>query len=65
MTSDTELIKKRFIELAKKSYNSGIFVFTEFLCVIDRGSRSHTYDDCLAEPGKIQSADAASGKLWN
>lgn len=31
MTDETELLKKRFIELAKKSYNSGIFVFTDFL----------------------------------
>ena len=29
--NDTELQKKRFIELANKSYNSGIFLFTDFL----------------------------------
>lgn len=28
---DRELLKKRFIELANKSYNSGIFLFTDFL----------------------------------
>ena len=28
---DTELLKKRFIELANKSYNSGIYLFTDFL----------------------------------
>ena len=31
MTDDLELLKKRFIELANKSYNSGIFTFTDFL----------------------------------
>lgn len=31
MSDDCELIKKRLCELAKKSYNSGIFVFTDFL----------------------------------
>lgn len=31
MTADTELIKKRLLELANKSYNSGIFTFTDFL----------------------------------
>lgn len=28
---DTELLKKRFIELANKSYNAGIYLFTDFL----------------------------------
>lgn len=31
MTSDTELLKKRFIELSRKSFNTGIFTFTDFL----------------------------------
>lgn len=31
MTEDSELLKKRFKELANKSYNAGIFVFTDFL----------------------------------
>ena len=31
MSDGQELLKKRFIELANKSYNSGIFVFTDFL----------------------------------
>lgn len=31
MTADTELIKKRLVELGRKSYNSGIFTFTDFL----------------------------------
>ena len=28
---ERELLKKRFCELANKSYNSGIFLFTDFL----------------------------------
>ena len=40
MTGDTELLKKRFIELAKKSYNSGIFVFTEFLGLAEQSAFS-------------------------
>ena len=40
MTSDTELIKKRFVELAKKSFNSGIFVFTEFLGLAEQSAFS-------------------------
>lgn len=38
MTSDTELIKKRFIELARKSYNAGIFTFTDFLGLAEQSA---------------------------
>lgn len=31
MNDELELIKKRLLELARKSYNAGIFVFTDFL----------------------------------
>ena len=31
MSDESELLKKRFVELAKKSYSSSIFVFTDFL----------------------------------
>jgi len=31
MAGDFELLKKRFIELAERSYSSGIFTFTDFL----------------------------------
>ena len=31
MTADLELTKRRFIELGRKSFNSGIFTFTDFL----------------------------------
>lgn len=31
MTDDLDLLKKRFVELANRAYNSGIFTFTSFL----------------------------------
>ena len=31
MSDETELLKKRFAELSNKSYNAGIFTFTDFL----------------------------------
>ena len=40
MTEDTELLKKRFIELANKSYNAGIFVFTDFLGLAEQSAFS-------------------------
>lgn len=38
MTADTELLKKRFIELARKSYNAGIFTFTDFLGLAEQSA---------------------------
>lgn len=38
MTSDTELLKKRFAELAHKSFNSGIFTFTDFLGLAEQSA---------------------------
>ena len=40
MTDDTELIKKRFLELARKSYNAGIFTFTDFLGLAEQSAFS-------------------------
>ena len=40
MTADTELIKKRLLELARKSYNSGIFTFTYFLGLAEQSAFS-------------------------
>ncbi len=40
MTQDTELIKKRLIELGRKSYNSGIFTFTDFLGLAEQSAFS-------------------------
>lgn len=40
MTDDTELLKKRFTELSNKSYNSGIFVFTDFLGLAEQSAFS-------------------------
>ena len=40
MTDDSLLIKRRFVELAKKSYNSGYFAFTNFLGLAEQSSFS-------------------------
>lgn len=40
MTTDTELIKKRFVELARKSFNAGIFTFTDFLGLAEQSAFS-------------------------
>ena len=40
MTGDKELLKKRFIELAKKSYNAGIYTFTDFLGLLEQSAFS-------------------------
>lgn len=40
MTKDTELLKKRFIELARKSDNSGYFTFTDFLGLAEQSAFS-------------------------
>ena len=38
MNQDTELIKKRFVELARKSYGAGIFTFTDFLGLAEQSA---------------------------
>ncbi len=38
MTDDLELLKKRFAELGRKAYNSGIFVFTDFLGLAEQSA---------------------------
>ena len=40
MTQDTELLKKRFIELGEKSFRSGIFTFTDFLGLMEQSAFS-------------------------
>ena len=40
MTQDTELLKKRFAELARKSYNAEIFTFTSFLGLAEQSAFS-------------------------
>ena len=40
MSDERELIKKRFVELAKKSYNAGIFTFTDFLGLSEQSAFS-------------------------
>ena len=38
MNQDTELIKKRFVELARKSYGADIFTFTDFLGLAEQSA---------------------------
>ena len=40
MTSDTELLKKRFLELARKSAGSDVFTFTDFLGLAEQSAFS-------------------------
>ncbi len=40
MIEDQELIKKRFIELARKSYSAGIYTFTDFLGLAEQSAFS-------------------------
>lgn len=40
MSDERELQKKRFVELAKKSYNAGIFTFTDFLGLAEQSAFS-------------------------
>lgn len=45
MTADTELLKKRFLELASKSFNVGIFTFTDFLGLAEQSVFSEIKKD--------------------
>lgn len=36
--SDTELLKRRFVELSRKSFNAGIFTFTDFLGLAEQSA---------------------------
>ena len=38
MTDDTELLKRRITELANKSFNAGIFTFTDFLGLMEQSA---------------------------
>ena len=47
MSEEHELLKKRFVELGKKSYNSGIFVFTSFLGLAEQSAFSEIKKELL------------------
>ncbi len=40
MTEELELLKKRFVELGRKSFNAGIFTFTDFLGLAEQSAFS-------------------------
>lgn len=50
MSDERDLLKKRFIELAKKSYNSGIFTFTDFLGLAEQSAFSEVQRDIVGIP---------------
>ncbi|MBO5906687.1 MAG: hypothetical protein J6Q85_00850 [Clostridia bacterium] len=45
MTDDTELIKKRLTELARRSYNSGIYTFSDFLSLSEQSALQEIRSD--------------------
>ena len=49
MSDEIALLKKRFTELAKKSYNAGIFTFTDFLGLMEQDA----FNSVKAEIGPI------------
>lgn len=50
MNDETELLKKRFAELAAKSYNAGIFTFTDFLGLAEQAA----FDTVRAKLGGVK-----------
>lgn len=50
MSDERELLKKRFVELAKKSYNSGIFTFTDFLGLAEQSAFSEVTREIAGIP---------------
>ena len=53
MTADTELIKKRLVELGRKSYNSGIFTFTDFLGLAEQSAFSEVKRELGSIPYEV------------
>ena len=53
MSDERELLKKRFTELAKKSYNSGIFTFTDFLGLAEQSAFSEILRDISGIPYSV------------
>lgn len=50
MNDDRELLKKRFAELAKKSYNQGYFTFTDFLGLAEQSAFSEILREIFGIP---------------
>ena len=50
MTPDSELLKRRFIELARKSFNAGIFTFTDFLGLAEQSAFNEIKKDLRGIP---------------
>ncbi len=50
MNEEKELLKKRFTELARKSYDQGIFLFTDFLGLMEQSAFSEIKKDISGIP---------------
>jgi len=50
MSDERELLKKRFVELARKSYNTGIFTFTDFLGLAEQSAFSEVEREIAGIP---------------
>ena len=53
MSDESELLKKRFVELAKKSYNCGIYTFTDFLGLAEQSLFDSVKNDTRGIPYTI------------
>ena len=58
MTQDNELIKKRFIELGRKSFNSGIFTFTDFLGLAEQSAFDEIKKDLAEVQAMYENSDS-------
>ena len=56
MTDELQLLKKRFIELAKKSHGSGIFLFTDFLGLGEQSAFEATLSSCTTKSPSLYGA---------
>ena len=50
MSDELDLLKRRFVELAKKSYNAGIFCFTDFLGLAEQAAFSEILPEIRGIP---------------
>lgn len=59
MSAELDLLKKRFIELARKSYDRGIFTFTDFLGLAEQSAFSEISSQLGAKYTVFGGADGA------
>ncbi|MBO5102134.1 MAG: hypothetical protein J6C39_06340, partial [Clostridia bacterium] len=49
MSDERELLKKRFAELSRKSYSQGIFLFTDFLGLMEQSAFSEVKGELVGQ----------------